>query len=225
MRRRNRPLRVLIVDDNTDLAYMMSVLVQKCGHECRSPTMGRRPSKWPRRSTRMWHSWTLRCRKMDGFCVARELRESGNVQRLSADCRNGICGRSSTMRWACRRASTITWSNPSRFALWWELLHLARNRLVRSVEERSDVAKRSPGGGVLVSSLILAPKRCLTFPRKKWTSCSLENSSSSWTCCSRSTCRTRDLCLTRTIKATASLTAAAAGQAERWKRVDDSVKS
>src|SRR5687767_9917179 len=30
---RNRPMRVLIVDDDTDLAYLMSTLVQKCGHD------------------------------------------------------------------------------------------------------------------------------------------------------------------------------------------------
>ena len=146
----NRPLRVLIVDDNRDLAYMMSVLIEKCGHDVRD-----------------------RLRWADGSQNGRGV-PPGCVVRGHCDCRRWM-----VFAWHAKFAGPAIVSDCLLIAVTGYAdastpcaghegglrpLHgqtrrvshfvgaaaLARNRLVRSVEARSNAPETKSGCGVLV---------------------------------------------------------------------------
>jgi CheY-like chemotaxis protein len=138
---RNRPLRVLIVDDHTDLAYLMSTLVQKCGHEVQTACDG--PAALE--TAAAFHPDVafvdLALPKMDGLCVARELRGSGRYD----DCLLiAVTGYADAAHHALGMKAGFDhyMVKPVAFRTLLELLVLARNRLVRSFEKR-DAARDS----------------------------------------------------------------------------------
>ncbi|MEX2137824.1 MAG: response regulator [Pirellulales bacterium] len=134
IRAANRPLRVLIVDENTDLAYMMSVLVQKCGHEVQIAYDGPTALKMVAALHPDVAFVDIAMPKMDGLCLARELRRSSVVD----DCLLiAVTGYADADHHALGMQAGFDHYliKPVAFRTLSELLLLARNRLVRSVEE------------------------------------------------------------------------------------------
>ena len=133
----SRPLRVLIVEDNTDLAYMMSVMVQSCGHEVQIAYDG--PTAL--RMAEAFHADVLfvdiALPKLDGFCVASELRRRNpaNEALLIA-----VTGYADEAHHALGMQAGFDHYvvKPVAFRTLSELLLLARKRLLRSDEEREE---------------------------------------------------------------------------------------
>jgi len=131
----SRPLRALIVDDNTDLAYLMSVMVHKCGHEVQIAYDG--PTALEMAAA--FHPDVLfvdiALPKLDGFCVARELRR----RNLAGDSLLiAVTGYADEAHHSLGMQAGFDHYvvKPVAFRTLSELLLLARNRVVRSVEER-----------------------------------------------------------------------------------------
>jgi DNA-binding response OmpR family regulator len=133
-----RPLRVLIVEDSRDLAYMMSVLIEKCGHDVRIAYDG--PTALEMAAA--FHPDVLfvdiALPRMDGFCVARQIRRSSMV---SESLLIAVTGYADQAHHALGMKAGFDHyvAKPVAFRTLSELLLLARNRLVRSVEERNEV--------------------------------------------------------------------------------------
>ena len=134
MSARNRPMRVLIVDDNTDLAYMMSMLVQKCGHEVQVAYDGPTALKMVAAFRADVAFVDIAMPTMDGFRLARELRRSsvvGNCLLIA------VTGYADAAHHALGMQAGFDHYviKPVAFRTLSELLLLARKRLVRSVDE------------------------------------------------------------------------------------------
>ena len=136
----NRPLRALVVDDNMDLAYMMSVSIEKCGHEARIAYNGLAALK----IAAVFHPDVafidIAMPRMDGYCVARELRQTSEFN----DCLLvAVTGYADAAHDALGMKAGFDhyMVKPVVFRTLVELLHLARNRLVRSVEGRITMNK------------------------------------------------------------------------------------
>ena len=136
----SRPLRVLIVDDNVDLAYMMSVMVQKCGHEVQIAYDGPTALEM----AEAFHADVLfvdiALPKLDGFCVASELRR----QNLANDALLiAVTGYADEAHHALGMKAGFDHYvvKPVAFRILSELLLLARKRMVRSVDERDEASK------------------------------------------------------------------------------------
>ena len=132
-----RPLRVLIVDDNRDLAYMMSALIEKCGHEVRIAYDGPTALEMAAAFQPDVLFVDIALPRMDGFCVARELRRSSVV---SDSLLIAVTGYADEAHHALGMKAGFDHyvAKPVAFRTLSELLLLARNRLVRSVEERDE---------------------------------------------------------------------------------------
>ncbi len=132
-----RPLRVLIVEDNRDLAYMMSVLIEKCGHDVRIAYDG--PTALE--TAAAFHPDVLfvdiALPKMDGFCVAREIRRSSVVSDFLLIAVTGYADEAHHAL-GMKAGFDHYVTKPVAFRTLSELLLLARNRLVRSVAERDE---------------------------------------------------------------------------------------
>jgi CheY-like chemotaxis protein len=130
----NRPLRALIVDDNADLAYMMSVLVQKCGHQVQTAYDGPTALKMVAAFHPDVAFVDIAMPKMDGFRLARELRRSSVVDDFLLI---AVTGYADAAHHALGMQAGFDHYviKPVVFRTLAELLLLARNRLVRSVEE------------------------------------------------------------------------------------------
>ncbi len=130
-----RPLRVLVVDDNRDLAYMMAALIEKCGHEVRIAYDG--PAALEIATA--FHPDVLlvdiALPGMDGFCVARELRRPGVVSDFLLIAVTGYADEAHHAL-GMKAGFDHYVPKPVAFRTLSELLLLARNRLVRSVEKR-----------------------------------------------------------------------------------------
>jgi DNA-binding response OmpR family regulator len=133
----HRPLRVLIVDDNRDLAYMMSVLIEKCGHDVRVTYDG--PTALEMAAA--FHPDVLfvdiALPKMDGFCVAREVRRSSVVSESLLIAVTGY-GDQAHHSLGMKAGFDHYVVKPVAFRTLSELLLLARNRLVRSNEGQDE---------------------------------------------------------------------------------------
>jgi CheY-like chemotaxis protein len=133
----NRPLRVLIVDDNRDLAYMMSGLIQKCGHEVQIAYDGPTALELSAEFHPDVAFVDIALPKMDGFCLARELRVPGvlNDSLLIA-----VTGFADERHRALGMKAGFDHyiAKPVAFRTLAEILLVARNRLVRSVKERDE---------------------------------------------------------------------------------------
>jgi DNA-binding response OmpR family regulator len=133
----DRPLRVLIVEDNRDCAYMMCMLIEKCGHDVRVTYDG--PAALEMAAA--FHPDVLfvdiALPKMDGFCVARELRRSSVV---SESLLIAVTGYADQAHHALGMKAGFDHyvAKPVAFRTLSELLLLARNRLVRSIEGRDE---------------------------------------------------------------------------------------
>jgi CheY-like chemotaxis protein len=134
----HRPLRVLIVDDNRDLAYMMSALIKKCGHDVRITYDGPTALEMAAAFKPDVLFVDIALPGMDGFCVARELRRPGVV---SDSLLIAVTGYADQAHHALGMKAGFDHyvPKPVAFRTLSELLLLARNRLVRSVEERNEV--------------------------------------------------------------------------------------
>ena len=132
----NRPLRALIVEDNTDLAYMMSELVQQCGHEVQTASDGPTALEKFVAFRPDVAFIDIAMPKMDGFGVARELRHSGQLDDCLLIAVTGYAD--ATHHEIGMQAGFDHYMvKPVAFRTLAELLVLARNRLVRSVEARN----------------------------------------------------------------------------------------
>jgi CheY-like chemotaxis protein len=132
---RSRPMRVLIVDDNTDLAYLMSMLVQKCGHEVQVAYDGPAALKIAAALHPDVALVDIAMPQMDGLCVARQLRRSGMFDDCLLIAVTGY-GDAAHHALGMQAGFDHYMVKPVAFRTLVELLQLARNRLMRSVEER-----------------------------------------------------------------------------------------
>lgn len=129
-----RPLRALIIDDNEDLAFMMSMLVQKCGHEVQVAYDGPTALKMVAAFHPDAAFVDIAMPTMDGFRLARELRRSSVV----GDCLLiAVTGYADAAHHALGMQAGFDHYviKPVAFRTLSELLLLARKRLVRSVDE------------------------------------------------------------------------------------------
>jgi DNA-binding response OmpR family regulator len=132
-----RPLRVLVVDDNRDLAYMMSALIEKCGHDVRTAYDGPTALEIAALFRPDVLFVDIALPKMDGFCVARELRRPSAVNDSLLIAVTGYAdGAHHTLGMKAGFDHYII--KPVAFRTLSELLLLARHRLVRSIEAREE---------------------------------------------------------------------------------------
>jgi len=129
---RNRPMRVLIVDGNTDLAYMMSMLVQKCGHEAQVAYDGQAALEIAVAFHPDVAFVDLALPKMDGLCVARELRRSDKYDNCLLIAVTGYAD-AAHHALGMKAGFDHYMVKPVAFRTLVELLQLARNRMDRSV--------------------------------------------------------------------------------------------
>lgn len=144
MAARTRPLRVLIVDDNNDLAYSMSMLIQKCGHEFQVAYDGPTALEMAAGLHPDVAFVDIAMPEVDGLCVARELRRSGNFH----DCLLiAVTGYADAEQHALGMQAGFDhyMVKPVAFRTLAELLHLARNRLVRSVKAEDEAPEAIDG--------------------------------------------------------------------------------
>ena len=138
-----RPLRVLIVDDNADLTYMMSELIDKCGHDVR--VAGDGPTALQTAAT--FHPDVMfvdiAMPKMDGFRVANEIRRSSVVDDCLLIAVTGY-GNAAHHTLGMQAGFDHYVVKPVAFRTLSELLLLARHRLVRSVEAQ-EITRKSIG--------------------------------------------------------------------------------
>jgi CheY-like chemotaxis protein len=133
----HRPLRALVVDDNMDLAYMMSVMIEKCGHEARIAYDGLAALKIASAFDPDVAFIDIAMPRMDGYCVARELRQPSEF----SDCLLvAVTGYADAAHHALGMKAGFDHyvAKPIAFRTLSELLLLARNRLVRSNEGRDE---------------------------------------------------------------------------------------
>ncbi len=132
-----RPLRVLAVEDNRDLAYMMVALIEKCGHEVRIAYDGPAALEMAAAFQPDVVFVDIALPGMDGFCVARELRRPGLVSDFLLIAVTGYADEAHHAL-GMKAGFDHYVPKPVAFRTLSELLLLARNRLVRSVEERNE---------------------------------------------------------------------------------------